>query len=127
MTNIEALANELLHSMEILTSDIRGALEMSLQSPLLLQRFATAQRKWKETALRLLDNDADCLRQELSGPAPSQISLFRIADDETGPAKNLDTFSFDFAGPEWAARLDTALVQTVKAASDLQSAIKAAG
>ena len=33
MTNIEALANELLHSMEILTSDIRGALEMSLQSP----------------------------------------------------------------------------------------------
>lgn len=122
---VPANARSLADALRALTATIEAALSKYNQAPTPELDFAA--RKWRNTALRLLLADLQGLNAALAVPESlkSVQTFVTIGTSETGLAKNLDSFRFDFAGPVFAKQLNDEVDITVKAASVLVGSVAA--
>ncbi len=112
-------------SLDEITNTITAAAARYESSP--QPYFEYAYKKWKDTALRLLLADRDAVKQCMADVRNegNAKTLVAVSGSNLGLAKKLDSFNFDFAGQEFAKKLDDDVGLVVSAASDLLDAIEA--
>ena len=106
-----------------LVRSIEGALAEYNRMPRPGMEYAS--KKWQETALRLLTADLQTTRDFLSNTSDVNRlqALLAAGESETGLAKKLDSFRFDFAGDAFEKILNSDVDATVHAASEVVKAL----
>ena len=91
------------------------------------EQYAMAHHKWSNTALRLLTLDLQTAKAALSDVETTQtmFKVREVADNELHLSKNLDTFSFDFAGKDHAHLLSLGVDRVVQSAYTLRKKLSA--
>lgn len=125
LNTVAVNANALADALRSLVATIAAALQTYEHAP--VPGLELSAKKWRTTALPLLEADLAGLDAALVHPesAASLHSFVTIGGNETGLAKNLDSFRFDFAGPLLERQLNEGVDAVVPAASALVASIAA--
>lgn len=123
LDNLPLYAKTLADALELLIATIEAAVRRYEQAPAPELEYAAG--KWKSTAFRLLRADLERLNAALGNPESlASIQVFlAVGGNEVGLGKNLDSFRFDFAGPDFDKQLNKGVDAVVHAACALVGSI----
>ena len=100
---------------EAFVDQVRTMVQQAAKSP--LGGSPELASEWQSRVLPLLEERLAGIKSAVARfHAGDAAPLVRSADDATGLSKNLDLFSFDFAGPEAKEALESLLTRVITTA-----------
>ncbi len=111
----EIYVERFVEAYEAFVDQLRLMVQKALKSPPDTSKELVSE--WQSRLLPLLEKRLDSIKSAVSRfHAGDATPLVRSADDATGLSKNLDLFSFDFAGPEGKEALESLLTRVITTA-----------
>ena len=111
----EIYVERFVEAYEAFVVQVRTMVQQAVKSPLLGSPELVSE--WQSRVLPLLEERLARIKRAVAGfHGGDAAPLIRSADDATGLSKNLDLFSFDFAGPEAKEALESLLTRVITTA-----------
>ena len=111
----EIYVERFVEAYEAFVDQVRSMVQQAVKSP--LSGSPELVSEWQSRVLPLLEQRLAGIKSAVARfHAGDATPLVRSADDATGLSKNLDLFSFDFAGPEAKEALEGLLTRVITTA-----------